>query len=127
MRRADFSISLLVAVTLVVATTAILGVLGVREYAADRERLTRLLGREHAMTANELAVSLIAPLRSGEAAQIDAVLLSALQDNDVYCVLVQPTDPTGSVRGRTRDDQWRPIATEQEPYLKGLLMQERSI
>jgi len=127
MRRADFSISLLVAAALVVATTVILGILGARNYAADRERLTRLLNREHAMTANELAVTLIAPLQSGESGQIDAVLLSAMQDNDVYCVLVQPADPSGMVRGRTRDDQWRPIATDREPYRYGLLLLERPI
>jgi two-component system sensor histidine kinase UhpB len=127
MQRADFSISLLVAVTLVVATTTILGILGVREYGQDRDRLTRLLKREHAMTVNELAVTLIAPLQSGETAQIDAVLISALQDNDVYCALVQSADPAVATRGRVRDDQWRPIATDHEPYLRGLMLLERPI
>jgi two-component system sensor histidine kinase UhpB len=127
MQRADFSISLLVAVTLVVATTTILGVLGAREYTQDRERLTRLLKREHAMTANELAVTLIAPLQSNEVAQIDAVLLSALQDTDVYCVLVQPADSVVAPRGRARDEEWRPIVTDHEPYLRGLLLLQRPI
>jgi len=93
----------------------------------ERERLHQRLVTD----ADQLSAGLSLPLWNFDYSQVGKILESALQDQNVYGVIVQQVDPTDNKEfmtyARVRDARWNPVPTEQEIPSAGLQMEERTI
>ena len=74
MRKRTFSVATVVAATLVMVTTLLLGAFGWARYRSDREEKWNRLARVNAVEANVLADSLALPIWNIDRAQIDKII-----------------------------------------------------
>jgi len=122
--------TLLVIFLVLVATCLLLGMMWFnfhQESRREREKLQQRLVTD----ADQLSAGLSLPLWNFDYSQVGKILDSAMQDRNVYGVIVQQMDPTDSedfmTYARVRDAQWRPAPTEQEIPSLGLRVEERTI
>src|SRR5262245_41768194 len=122
-RRRRFSIALLVIVSIVAVATLLFGALGVIVWNADRESKFQRLRIRLATNADALSTGLSLPIWNFDRAQIDEVLKSIMNDEDVYGVIVRLSDVNRTVRGFVRDATWRPAPTDHDFGVEGLLVE----
>jgi PAS domain S-box-containing protein len=127
MSRPKRSIAGIVIILLVAATTALLGALAVMGFSSYRNRQREDFAREHAVIADQLSISLTLPLWNFDRGEIGKVIESAMQDEDVYGVLVRSTGGASTQYVRTRDDNWTVTATTGKLVAIGLQIEKRPI
>jgi signal transduction histidine kinase len=127
MTHARPSIAMQVIITLVAVATVLLGALGFIGYSADRERQLEKLHKGLAANADQAATGLALPVWNFDHDQIDKVIESIMQDEDVYGVEVKLADIHATIQARVRDDLWQSKAVNMEISSNNLLVEERKI
>lgn len=121
------SIAALVAVLLLVVSTAVLGGFARAHYVAERELRVAQLRAEHVLAADQMAISLALPAWNFDRPQIDRIVESALRNQNVVAVAVRLADVNHTLHARVRDEAGviRPVS--REPDAAGLPVESRSI
>jgi signal transduction histidine kinase len=124
MTRRRRSVAMIVAATLVTATTLVLGGLGLVSYLRDREEKRTRVGRVAEVEANVLAVSLALPIWNIDRPQIEKVLEAMGATPGNYAVVVQAA---GATHARVRDAHWRFVPSDGRFATDGLASVRRDI
>jgi PAS domain S-box-containing protein len=129
--RRQQSIAVLVIAALVCVATLALGALGFENHRAFREHSRTRLETELEQTSNELALSLELPLWNFDRLQVNDLLDSVMDNQDVLSVVVSQPDvssPRGvAVYARARGRDWTPVTTTTLEMPAGEPRQERAI
>jgi PAS domain S-box-containing protein len=129
--RNRFSVATLVVIFLaIIATCMLVGMAWFiyhQESTEERAKLQRSLVTD----ADQLNAGLSLPMWNFDYSQVGKILDSAMQDRNLYGVIVKQADPTNAhdymTYARVRDAQWRAVPTEFEIAQAGLWSEERTI
>jgi len=124
MRSRGKPLAAVVAVTLVVITTTILGTFSVLTYLADAAKLRRSLESVLDLHARESAVALALPAWNIDRAQINRVAEALVQPKSMFAVAVTAAGETQGVR---RDAKWNIVPWDGKKAPEGMLTTERII
>jgi PAS domain S-box-containing protein len=124
--RDRFSIAGVVIVALVTAATVLLAGMGYAGYRFFAERQRDEFRQRHVILANQLGASLSLPLWNFDRDQIAKVVESAMQDRDVFRVVVRSGSDRAPVAQRSRDGDWS-VVTGDGVAPVGLLREHRAI
>jgi PAS domain S-box-containing protein len=127
MLRHKRSIAHIVIVLLVTATTFLMGVMALVGYSSYRNHQLEEFTKKNASIANQLAIGLTLPLWNFDSGEIGKVIESAMQDNDVYAVLVRSGGGGLTQYMRTRNAQWKVSATTEKLVVTALQIEKRPI
>ena len=119
------SIATIFAVSLVVTTTVVLLAFATLNFWLDYERARTRLKLDTANLAAQLAISLQSPAWNLDRPQIEGLIDSTMQDEEVYAVLVQLE--ASSSFGRVRDAGWRVVTASAPPASPDLLQARHAI
>jgi PAS domain S-box-containing protein len=118
------SLATVVAATLVVVTTVLLGTYSVISYRSDakqqRERLQDLMMAQ----VDELSVALALPVWNIDRAQTNRVIEAMSQPRQIYGISVETA---GETFGRVRDSKWIIVPSYGKSAPEGMLVEERPI
>ncbi len=115
---------MVVAATLVVVTTALLGTYSIISYRADAKRQWEALRNLMTVQADELSVALALPVWNIDRAQINKVLDAMSRPKSVYGISVLAANETF---GRVRDSHWGLVPWNGKSAPAGMLVEERPI
>ena len=118
------SVANVVAATLVTVTTLVLAMFGVPDYFDRRDKELSRLHRVARAQTTELAVALSVPVWNIDRTQIDRILDSQAEVPPIAGIIV---NAAGRPHARTRDANWRFVASDGVPSTEGLLVEERPI
>jgi PAS domain S-box-containing protein len=118
------SLATVVAATLVVVTTLLLGTYSIFSYRSDANRLREDLRILTARQADELSVALALPIWNIDRPQIDRVIDAMSQPKSVYGIRVQAA---GETFGRVRDSQWDLVPWSEKRVPEDMFIEERPI
>ena len=118
------SLATVVAATLVVVTTALLGTYSIVSYRSDAKRQWEALQGLGRVQADELSVALALPVWNIDRAQINRVIDAMSRPKSVYGISVVAA---GETYGRARDSHWEHVPWNGKSAPAGMLVQERPI
>src|SRR3954464_12331428 len=118
------SLATVVAATLVVVTTALLGTYSIISYRSDAKRQRDALRSLMIVQADELSVALALPVWNIDHAQINRVIGAMARPKSVYGISVLAANETF---GRVRDSQWRVVPWDGKSAPGDILVEERPI
>lgn len=118
------SLATVVAATLVVVTTALLGTYSIVSYRSDVKRQWEALRGLGVVQADELSVALALPVWNIDRAEINRVIDAMSRPRSVYGISVVAA---GETYGRARDSQWRLVPWNGKSAPGGMLVEERLI
>jgi len=124
MARRKPSVAVIVAATLVTATTLLFGVLAAIEYVSGNAREQARLRMGVDGQAEELAAALALPVWNIDRAQIDKILDSQARTPQVEAVVVEAA---GKIQARARDRVGRFVSSDGNVSPAGLMVAERPI
>lgn len=118
------SLATVVATTLVVVTTTLLGTYSIISYRSDAKQQSQNLRDLMRVQADELSVALALPVWNIDRAQISRVIGAMARPHSVYGIcVVAANERFGSVR----DSQWNLVPWNGTPAPEGMLVEERPI
>src|SRR3954467_10749053 len=115
MFRAKTSIALSVAAAVAAAASGVLGAIALFTYRSEEQRGMTQLRLDHALVANQMALSLALPVWNFDRTQIDKIIEANMQDKDNFAIVVRLEDIKNTVHARARDGAWNSRAINQEP------------
>lgn len=118
------SLATVVAATLVVVTTLLLGTYSIISYRSDAKRQWDVLRKLTVAQADELSVALALPVWNIDRAQIDRVVEAMSRPHSVYGIRVEAA---GETYGRVRDSPWKYVPWNEKPVPEDMLVEERPI
>ena len=118
------SLATVVAATLVVVTTALLGTYSIVSYRSDVKRQWEALRRLGVVQADELSVALALPVWNIDRAQINRVIDAMSRPQSVYGISVLAA---GETYGRVRDSRWRLVPWNGKSAPGDMFVEERPI
>src|SRR5216684_6215958 len=118
------SLATVVAATLVVVTTVLLGTYSVVSYRSDAKQQWDALRKLTVAQADELSVALALPVWNIDRAQIDKVVEAMSRPKSVYGIRVEAA---GETYGRVRDSKGEYVPWNGKPAPEDMLVQERTI
>jgi PAS domain S-box-containing protein len=118
------SLATVVATTLVVVTTALLGTYSIVSYRSDVKRQWEALRRLGVVQADELSVALALPVWNIDRAQINRVIDAMSRPQSVYGISVVAA---GETYGRVRDSHWRLVPWSGKAVPGDMFVEERKI
>jgi len=118
------SLATVVAATLVVVATLLLGTYSIISYRSEATRQRNDLRKLTVLQANELAVALALPIWNIDRPQIDRVIDAMSQPKSVYGIRVQAA---GETFGRMRNSEWEHVPWKEKPVPEDMFIEERSI
>jgi PAS domain S-box-containing protein len=118
------SLATIVAATLAVVTTLLLGTYSVISYRSEATRQREVLKVLTERQADELSVALALPVWNFDRAQIVRVAEAMSQPKSVYGIRVQAA---GETFGRVRDSHWELVPWTEKPLPGDMLVEELPI
>src|SRR6266404_3449530 len=118
------SLATVVAATLVVVTTALLGTYSIVSYRSDAKQQWKALRGLTVVQADELSVALALPVWNIDRAQINRVIDAMARPKSVYGISVLAAD---GVYGSVRDSNWRLVPWNGKSAPGDMLVEERPI
>src|SRR5258706_11404975 len=118
------SLATVVAATLVVVTTALLGTYSIVSYRSDAKHQWNALRGLTMVQADELSVAIELPIWNIDRAQINRVIDPMSRPQSVYGISVVAD---GETYGRVRDSKWRLVPWNGKPEPGDMFVEKRSI
>jgi len=130
-KREDISLAVRISAALAVATVALIIFVVGGSIVAARTRDRNSLRTELERTTDQLAVGLSLPLWNFDQPQLDDLLESVMQREEVYSVEVNQVDPTApsgrATHRRVRGPDWKSVSDTQTPASFELFFAERDV
>jgi PAS domain S-box-containing protein len=118
------SLASVVAATLVVVTTALLGTYSIISYRSDAKRQWEALRGLRVVQADELSVALALPVWNIDRAQINRVIDAMSRPKSVYGISVVAA---GETYGRVRDSHWEVVPWDGKSAPGDMFVEKRPI
>jgi PAS domain-containing protein len=125
-RLPKLSVAFLVALALAGSTAVVLGGFGYFDYRQQSRRQHELLEAKHRQTADRLALNRAAALEALDARHAEVMVRSAMRDEDIGSVAVQPSSAAMPPLLLGRSESWAVVPLQQEPA-EGYWLESRPI